>query len=67
MPLGAYAVREGDEINMAGFVASVDGKQMLRETIRGSISNAEAVGETLADKLISKGADKILAALDHIK
>ncbi len=67
VPLGAYAVREGDEINITGFVSSVDGKQMLRETFRGSINNAEAVGRTLADKLISKGADKILAELDHIK
>ena len=67
VPLGAYAVREGDEINITGFVASVDGKQMLRETVRGSIENAEAVGKALADQLIAKGADKILAELDHIK
>jgi hydroxymethylbilane synthase len=67
VPLGAYAIREGDEINITGFVASVDGKQMLRETVRGSINNAEAVGKALADQLIAKGADKILAELDHIK
>ncbi|MGB7816075.1 MAG: hydroxymethylbilane synthase [Methylotenera sp.] len=67
VPLGAYAVREGDEINITGFVASVDGKQMLRETVRGSINNAEAVGKALANQLIAKGADKILAELEHIK
>lgn len=67
VPLGAYAVREGDEINITGFVASVDGKQMLRETVRGSVNNAEAVGKALANQLIAKGADKILAELEHIK
>lgn len=67
VPLGAYAMREGDEINITGFVASVDGKQMLRETVRGSIKNAEAVGKALANQLIAKGADKILAALEHVK
>lgn len=67
VPLGAYAVREGDEISITGFVASVDGKQMLRETVRGSINNAEAVGKALANQLIAKGADKILAALEHVK
>ena len=67
VPLGAYAVRNGNNINMTGFVASVDGKQILRETVRGSIDNAEAVGQALADKLVAKGADKILAALDGIK
>lgn len=63
VPLGAYAVCEADNIRMTGFVASVDGKQMLVETAVGSRVNAEALGITLANQLISKGADKILAAL----
>ena len=67
VPLGAYAVRNGNTINITGFVASVDGKQILRETASGSTNNAEFVGRVLADKLISRGADKILAALDQIK
>ncbi len=67
VPLGAYALREGDHINMTGFVASVDGKQMLRESVTGSIDNAETVGQELAAKLVARGADKILAALDGIK
>ena len=67
VPLGAYALKEGNTINITGFVASVDGKQMLRETASGSITNADAVGRALADKLIARGANKILATLDHIK
>lgn len=67
VPLGAYAVRDNDVINMTGFVASVDGKQMLREKACGSIDDAEAIGKTLAAKLVARGADKILAALDGIK
>ena len=63
VPLGAYAVCEADNIRMTGFVASVDGKQMLVETAVGSRVNAEALGKMLANQLISKGADKILAAL----
>ena len=67
VPLGAYALREGDHINMTGFVASVDGKLMLRESVTGSIDNAETVGQELEAKLVARGADKILAALDGIK
>ncbi len=67
VPLGAYATREGDQIRMTGFVASVDGQQMLREEITGGLDNAEAIGKALANKLVSLGADKILSALDHIK
>ena len=36
-------------------------------TTSGPITNAETVGKALADKLIAKGADKILAALEHVK
>jgi hydroxymethylbilane synthase len=67
VPLGAYALREGDHINMTGFVASVDGTQMLREQISGLAADAEAVGRALATKLVARGADKILAALDGVK
>ena len=67
VPLGAFAVRDNDVINMTGFVASVDGKQMLREKAYGSIDDTEAIGKTLAAKLVARGADKILAALDGIK
>ncbi|MDO9281129.1 MAG: hydroxymethylbilane synthase [Methylotenera sp.] len=63
VPLGAYAVCEADNIRITGFVASVDGKQMLIETATGSRNNAEALGKALASQLVAKGADKILAAL----
>ncbi len=63
VPLGAYAVCEHDQIRIRGFVASVDGKQMLVETATGSRNNAEALGKELAEQLIAHGADKILAAL----
>lgn len=63
VPLGAYAVCEADNIRITGFVASVDGKQMLVETAVGSRNEAEILGKTLAQQLIAKGADKILAAL----
>jgi hydroxymethylbilane synthase len=65
VPLGAYATIANDEIVMSGFVASVDGKQMLRETTTASITNPDEAGRALAEKLIARGADKILAALEH--
>jgi hydroxymethylbilane synthase len=67
VPLGAYATMVNDEISITGFVASVDGKQMLRETTAASQTNPDAVGRALAEKLIARGANKILAELDQIK
>lgn len=67
VPLGAYATKHGDTITMQGFVASVDGKQMLKETVTGNAVEAEKLGQQLAQQLISRGADKILAELDGVK
>lgn len=63
VPLGAYAEKHGDLIHIRGFVASVDGREMLRESLTGSPHNAEQLGQQLAQKLVERGADKILAAL----
>lgn len=67
VPLGAYATKRGDTITMQGFVASVDGKQMLKETVTGNATDAEKLGQQLALQLVSRGADKILATLDGVK
>ncbi len=65
VPLGAYAICDAQQIRIKGFVASVDGKQMLVETATGNRNQADALGKSLANQLIANGADKILALLDH--
>jgi hydroxymethylbilane synthase len=63
VPLGAYAERHGDQLHMTGFVASIDGKEIVHEEVRGDASHPEALGQALANKLIALGADRILALL----
>ncbi len=70
VPLGAYATRSGERVHMTGFVASVDGRQLLRETVSADVASAEAaerLGQQLAQQLVARGADQILAALDGVK
>lgn len=67
VPLGAYATCHADTIEITGFVASVDGKQMLIEKAAGHRSQAEALGQQLANQLLASGASEILAALDGHK
>ena len=68
VPLGAYAERFGDEIAMRGFVASIDGREMLRAEVRGDAADPETLGGLLADRLVAQGADRILTALaDYVK
>jgi hydroxymethylbilane synthase len=63
VPLGAYAVIENKTLKLQGFVASIDGKAMIKDKIEGSVEDAEKLGEKLAKQLLDQGADKILASL----
>ena len=65
VPIGAFAEMHGHEIHMVGFVSSIDGTQIVRDEVRGSASEPEALGLALADRLIAQGAQPILAALSH--
>ena len=65
VPLGAYAKIRNNTLNITGFVASIDGKAMVKEQISGSPAEAEKLGQLLAQKLVDLGAAKILAALEQ--
>ncbi len=65
VPLGAYASMRGNRLHMVGFVASVDGGEMVRAEVDGRPQEADALGKMLAQQLVTLGADRILAALDH--
>jgi hydroxymethylbilane synthase len=66
VPLGAFARMRGNQLHMIGFVASVDGGEMVRAEVSGPPAQADALGLALARKLVEQGADRILADLgDH--
>jgi len=48
------------EITLTGFVASMDGEVYLLETETGPVSHPKETGEKLAQKLIKRGASKIM-------
>lgn len=58
IPIGAYAVLKGDQLHMSGMVGSADAKQMLVERMEGP--DPEALGQSLAQRLIERGANKLL-------
>lgn len=63
VPLGGYAEIVGEQIQLRGFVAEVDGSRIISGNVTGARSQAEALGADLAQQLIALGADKILAEL----
>ena len=63
VPLGGYAIFDHGELWLRGFVATPDGRQMIRGELRGAPCDDEAIGRALAQQLRERGAQAILASL----
>lgn len=61
MPIGAYATVDGDTMTLAGIVIALDGSRQVRASASGPIREPVAVGIHVADSLLARGADTILA------
>ncbi|WP_111641436.1 hydroxymethylbilane synthase [Marinimicrobium alkaliphilum] len=61
VPIACYALHVPEGLWLRGLVGQPDGSTMLFDEIRGPVSEAEAMGVTLAERLLGAGADKILA------
>ncbi len=66
VPVAGFALFEDNRIWLRGLVASLNGRDVVAGEIRGAASDAELLGFTLAEDLLDRGADRILAEL-HIK
>lgn len=60
VPIGAFATTDGDNVTLTGLIASVDGKEILKEQATGPATEAAAMGTRLAEKLLEMGGKKIL-------
>jgi len=60
VPIAAHALLEGDTLTLDGLVASVDGRRMIRQQIRGQAADAHQLGTTLGERLLAAGGDVIL-------
>lgn len=62
VPIGAIATLQGGNVHLDGMVGSLDGSIVFREQIEGSTAEADNVGFRLAESLIEKGANDLLAS-----
>jgi hydroxymethylbilane synthase len=60
VPIGSYAVIDNNNVYLRGLVGAVDGSKIITDNVTGDSANAEQLGLTLAEKLLSQGADVIL-------
>jgi hydroxymethylbilane synthase len=62
VPIASYSIisEDGKEVYLRGLVGAVDGSEMIESEISGPIEQGEILGNTLAQELLSRGADRIL-------
>jgi hydroxymethylbilane synthase len=63
VPLGAYAEPRDSRLKLRGFVGAPDGSRVVSGELEGPAGDPEALGSALAERLRSRGAGEILAAL----
>lgn len=63
VPIAAHAVLADQQVTLEGLVASVDGKEVIRDRVEGNVRDPEAVGVQLAERLLARGGDKILQSI----
>ena len=61
VPIAGFALIDDDEVWLRGLVGRPDGSRMLIADARAKVEDAEALGEAIAENLLSQGADEILA------
>jgi len=60
IPVGVSSSVENDVLTLKGIVLSLNGSSAIKGEVKGNSKEAEKLGEQLANKLKSEGADKIL-------
>ncbi len=61
-PVAGHARADLRGLTLTGLVASLDGRTVVRSSVNGPISAADALGQKLAEELLAQGAAGLLAA-----
>jgi len=59
-PVGAYAALQNGQLNLSGFVGSMDGRALIRDSLIASPSDPVSCGRELACRLQDRGANDLL-------
>ena len=65
IPIAAHATLNADRLFLKGLVASVDGSEIISESDEDDSRNGLSLGKRLGQKMIARGADKIIQAALH--
>jgi hydroxymethylbilane synthase len=60
LPVAAYGVKKEDNLTVTGLLGSLDGRELIKDEVRGPSEDAEALGTSLAERILSKGGQAIM-------
>ena len=64
VPIAAHGKIDKNTFTLCGLVASVDGTNIIKETLSGPEDSSESIGVKLADRLLSMGAKTLMENLN---
>ena len=62
-PIAAHAILDGERLSLDGLVAEPDGSRLLRDSEIGARDNPAALGKLLAERILGRGAARLLERL----
>lgn len=65
IPVGVFAKVDGDNISVRAVIASLDGKNFVKDSAVTELKNIDAFGKNFALKLLNDGGREILNALNE--
>lgn len=65
LPIAAHARLQDQHVTIRALVARTDGSEILQAETSGNRQDAQSLASALADELLARGADRILAELVH--
>lgn len=63
LPIAGQASIKGNNINLVGLVARLDGSEVIKSELNGDVRKHDEIGSILAERLLEHGADEILKEL----
>lgn len=66
VPIGVHAEVKGDRIHVDAIISSLDGSNMLRDSIEGAPEDSVALGEKLGNRMLDNGGRKILEEIANV-
>lgn len=67
LPIAAYGVKTDDVLMLTGLLGSIDGRALIKDEVKGHSKDAEILGLTLAEKILSRGGKTILEEVYKMK